>query len=59
LLALPLRTVAASVAHTTRVHGVFKAGIVVEDYERTWTSPETQVPAMGREAVVNARDLPS
>ena len=33
--AAPLRTVAPSVTHTTQVHGVFKAGVVVADYGRT------------------------
>jgi catechol 2,3-dioxygenase-like lactoylglutathione lyase family enzyme len=33
--AAPLRTAAPSITHTTQVHGVFKAGVVVEEYERT------------------------
>jgi catechol 2,3-dioxygenase-like lactoylglutathione lyase family enzyme len=32
--AAPLRTVAPSVEHTTRVHGIFKAGVRVRDFER-------------------------
>ncbi len=33
--AAPLRTVAPAVTHTTHVHGVFKAGVVVSDFDRT------------------------
>ena len=33
--ATPLRTVAPAVTHTTLVHGIFKAGVVVEDFDRT------------------------
>jgi catechol 2,3-dioxygenase-like lactoylglutathione lyase family enzyme len=31
----PLRTVAPAVTHTTLVHGVFKAGVVVDDFDQT------------------------
>ena len=33
--ASPLRTLAPSVARTTHVHGIFKAGVVVDDYDVT------------------------
>jgi catechol 2,3-dioxygenase-like lactoylglutathione lyase family enzyme len=33
--AVPLRTAAPAVSHTTLVHGVFKAGVVVDDFDRT------------------------
>lgn len=33
--AVPLRTAAPSVTHTTLVHGIFKAGLVVDDFDRT------------------------
>ena len=32
--AVPLRTAAPAIDHTTLVHGMFKAGVLVEDYER-------------------------
>lgn len=33
--AVPLRTAAPAITHTTLVHGIFKAGFRVEDYDRT------------------------
>jgi catechol 2,3-dioxygenase-like lactoylglutathione lyase family enzyme len=33
--AAPLRSVAPNVTHSTMVHGVFKGGIVVDDYDKT------------------------
>jgi catechol 2,3-dioxygenase-like lactoylglutathione lyase family enzyme len=33
--AAPLRTLAPSVSHTTLVHGIFKGGVIVDDYDRT------------------------
>lgn len=33
--AVALRTAAPSITHTTLVHGVFKAGLIVDDYELT------------------------
>jgi catechol 2,3-dioxygenase-like lactoylglutathione lyase family enzyme len=33
--AAPLRSVAPTVTHSTMVHGIFKGGIFVDDYERT------------------------
>jgi catechol 2,3-dioxygenase-like lactoylglutathione lyase family enzyme len=33
--AVPLRTAAPSISHTTQVHGLFKAGFMVTDYDRT------------------------
>ena len=32
--AMPLRTAAPAINHTTLVHGIFKAGFVVEDFDR-------------------------
>ncbi len=34
-VASPLRTAAPAITHTTHVHGIFKAGLVVDDYDRT------------------------
>jgi len=47
--ALALRTAAPSIAHTTLVHSVFKAGLIVDDFELTLsTLRERGVPiAMG------------
>jgi catechol 2,3-dioxygenase-like lactoylglutathione lyase family enzyme len=33
--AVPLRTAAPAITHTTLVHGIFKAGVIVDDYEQT------------------------
>jgi catechol 2,3-dioxygenase-like lactoylglutathione lyase family enzyme len=33
--AVPLRTAAPGLTHTTLVHGIFKAGLIVDDYEQT------------------------
>jgi catechol 2,3-dioxygenase-like lactoylglutathione lyase family enzyme len=32
--AVPLRTAVPAITHTTLVHGIFKAGIIVDDYDR-------------------------
>src|SRR5688500_14681110 len=41
--AVPLRTAAPAITHTTLVHGMFKAGVIVDDYEQTLAA----LPARG------------
>ena len=36
--AVPLRTAAPAITHTTFVHGMFKAGVIVDNYEQTLTA---------------------
>jgi catechol 2,3-dioxygenase-like lactoylglutathione lyase family enzyme len=33
--AVPLRTAAPAITHNTLVHGIFKAGVIVDNYEQT------------------------